>query len=131
MPKKLLIKKPCSKQNDPGITDAARLQFKKMMGSFAPFFAEYGELGIAVLKHFNHSGEDAIKEARVLLENNYYGAFKNKIDFVQAEHARIKIAAPKERAACQNIADHWFTYTYFYLRVGDAFHVFDRPRMTH
>lgn len=116
-----------TKYEDFGDSRLSQFASLETIHHFASFFAEYGRLGTALLKHLDNPDDDhsAIEEARELLENSYYGAFPNKMDFIQSELIRTKIPLPKKAYDYLDLEAHWFKYNHFALTIDDAVHVFD------
>lgn len=96
---------------------------------FASFFAEYGKLGVMLLRYLNSSEGDKIAEARELFENNYHGAFESEAHFVKSRFVEIEDVDSVDISNYQTIADESFAKHFFSLVVGGAVHVFDKVKV--
>jgi|HubBroStandDraft_4_1064222.scaffolds.fasta_scaffold01218_22 antirestriction protein len=90
---------------------------------YAEFIREHGELGIALLEHFNNNIEDAI----IALEDNYHGEYDDQQDFVIRLTEETGGEIPKhlqfyiDYAA---MARDYFMCDFYDIEVGNSIHVF-------
>jgi hypothetical protein len=103
----------------------------KIISCAAAFLTIYGKLAVALLHHLSKNlDRTALEQALCLMMQNYRGAFKSKMDFIESEFANANVSLPKKASANLAMEEYWFAHYYLALTVEDVVHVFNKATST-